>query len=148
MGAAATTGLLFSMLALGFAIFVAMLFVFAWLTGWRRLAERYGQRGGPAAAPYRVDCVILGELGCNSPPLLIGVAAEGLTLRPIRPFRPMFATLLIPWCDVVAAERRHYIFFEALILHVSGAPTLVGFTPSAATEAIEARLPVPIRSPS
>jgi hypothetical protein len=145
---AAVTGLLFSMLAIGLAIFLAMLFAFAQLTGWRRLAMRYGQRSGAAATTYRVECVVLGELGCNSPPLLIGVAEEGLTLRPIRPFRPAFAPLLIPWCDVVAAERKHYIFFEVLALRVSGAPTLVGFTPSAATEAIEARLPVPIRSPS
>lgn len=145
MSTAAVTALLFSLLAMAAAIFVAMLFIFAQLTGWRRLAKRYGLRGGTAVAPYRVESAVLGELGCNSPPLWIGVAAEGLTLRPIRPFRPVFATLLIPWCDVVAAERKHYIFFEVLVLRVSGASTLVGFTPSAAAEAIEARLPVPIR---
>ncbi len=139
------TGLLFSMLVLALAICVAMLFIFAWLTGWRRLAKRYGLRGA-ATAPYRAECVVLGELGFNSPPLWIGVAEEGLTLRPIRPFRPAFATLQIPWCDVVAAERKHYIFFEALMLKIGGASMLVGFTPSAAADAIEARLLVPIRS--
>jgi hypothetical protein len=79
---------------------------------------------------------------------LIGVSAEGLTLRPVRPFRPAFATLLIPWSDVVAAERKQYLFFETLALRISGASTLVGFTPSAAAEAIEARLLVPIGPPS
>lgn len=148
MSAAAVSALLFAMLVLGAAICVAMLFIFAWLTGWRRLAKRYGLRGGASAAPYRVEGVVLGELGFNSPPLWIGVGAAGLTLRPIRPFRPAFATLQIPWSEVVAAERRHYVFFEALVLHVSGSSVLVGFTPSAAAEAIEARLPVPVRSPS
>jgi hypothetical protein len=142
---AAVTGLLFALLAIGIAIFAAMLFIFAQITGWRRLAKRYGLRGGAAAAPYRVEGALLGEWGWNSPPLWIGVAAEGLTLRPIRPFRPVFASLRIPWSDVVAAERKHYLFFEVLVLHVGGASALVGFMPSAAAEAIEARLPVPIR---
>ncbi|MGP6190756.1 MAG: hypothetical protein ACLPSH_11895 [Vulcanimicrobiaceae bacterium] len=148
MSAVAATGLLFSMLAMGLVIFVAMLYIFAQLTGWRRLAKRYAHHGGAGAVPYRVECVVLGELGANSPPLLIGVTGEGLTLRPIRPFRPAFASLLIPWCDVVAAERKRYLLFEVLVLHISGASALVGFTPSAALEAIEARLPIPIRPPA
>ena len=138
LGTVAALGLL------GVAVFYAMLYVFAKLTGWRDMAARYRDvRAEPT--PYRAGSAVLGTHAWSSPPLFVGVDASGITLRPALPFRPIFQTMHIPWSEVVSAQRRERMFFDVLELHCGhGADSIVGILPSGAADAILARLPIKV----
>jgi hypothetical protein len=123
------------------AVFYAMLFLFANLIGWQKLAKRYRTRGRSLHDPYRIDTALLGRAGFNTPPMLVGIDADGLSLHPRQPFSAAFGNVHIPWTAVVAAERQKYLLFDTLRLELqSGDTAFIGFVPSEVTAAIEAHL--------
>ena len=138
-------GILAALALLGVAVFYVMLAIFAKLTGWSDLAKRYRDVAGEAT-PYRAGSAVLGAHAWSSPPLFVGVDEGGITLRPAIPFRPIFATMRIPWIDVVRAERRERMFFDVLELHCANGSgeAIVGLLPSGAADAVMARLPIKV----
>jgi len=144
MSLAEVLAILASLLLLAVAVFYVMLFIFAELIGWRRMARRY-RDVAREATPYSAGSAVLGPQAWSSPPLSVGVDDSGITLRPARPFRPIFATLHVPWSEVVRVDHRQRMFFDVLELHCGrGAETIVGILPSGAADAIEARLPAKV----
>ncbi len=118
-----------------------MLFLFANLIGWQKLATRYRTRGRGLRGPYKVGSALLGRAGFNTPPLFVGIDSEGLSLHPRQPFSAAFRDVHIPWKAVVAAERQTYLLFDTLRLELSSGDTaFIGFVPSEVTAAIEAHL--------
>jgi hypothetical protein len=117
----------------------AMLFVFAYLTGWRALARRFPCTS--RSTRLTAGGVIIGALGWNGPPLRIGLDEAGVVLRPMRPFDLAFRTVCIPWSAIVWARHRDYHFFS--VLEIGFGPrdgAILGFLPSPAAVAIAKRL--------
>jgi hypothetical protein len=122
-----------------------LLFLYSWASGWRRLAQRYQLRGPVPAGTYHVDTLVLGELGLYTPPASVDVGPEGITLRPVLPFRLFFRPVQLPGAEIVSAEIKMLPFFEILRLKVGkDQPLAVGFPPSKAVRAIQKRLRLPI----
>jgi hypothetical protein len=128
---------------LGFAalIFLALLYVFSHLTGWRALARAYPMRARFRGPQYRTGGVLVGNWGWAAPPLRVGLDDWGIVLHPVQPFRLAFAGVHLPWQAIAAVEFRAYMFFEALEVQYDGVErALIGFLPSAAATAIAARV--------
>jgi hypothetical protein len=128
-----------SFLVVALLISAAMLFVFAYLTGWHTLARRFpwSSRAGTEMA----GGVIIGPLGFNGPPLRIGLDAAGIVLHPMRPFDLAFGKVCIPWTQIVSARRRDYHFFTVLeVCYGSGNGAILGFLPSPAARSIAERI--------
>jgi hypothetical protein len=96
-----------------------MLTTFAFLTGWRRLARTHPGRKSPLALPalHATQGVLLDAWGWNAPPLRVGHDREGIVLRPLAMFRPVFPTVKVPWSALVAVERRQNPWGEVLIVY-------------------------------
>jgi hypothetical protein len=128
---------------------LGILFLYSWASGWRRLAQRYELRGPIPPGPYHVDTLVLGELGLYTPPASVDVGPEGITLRPVLPFRLFFRPVQLPGAEIVSAEIKMLPFFEILRLYVGREqPLAVGFPPSGAIRAIQKRLRLPIKEAS
>jgi hypothetical protein len=141
LSAAGGALLLVAFFSLSLIIIAVMLWVFAQLTGWGRLARRFPYAGstGESAA----GGVILGSLGWNGPPLRIGLDATGVVLRPVGPFALAFGTVRIPWTAIVFARQREYQFFTVLEVRFGrGGSAVIGFLPSPAARAIAERVDV------
>jgi len=123
-----------------------LLFLYAFASGWRRLAQRYELRGSVPAGAYHVDNVVLGELGLYAPPASVDVGPEGITLRPVLPFRLFFRPVQIPAHEIVSADIKMMPFHEILRVRVGREhPLFVGFPPSDAVRAIQKRLRLPVK---
>ncbi len=103
-----------SLLALAQTYF--MLVTFAFLTGWRRLARTHPGHASPLAMPalHATQGVLLDAWGWNAPPLRVGHDREGIVLRPLAMFRPVFPTVKVPWSALVAVEHRQTTWGEML----------------------------------
>jgi hypothetical protein len=110
--------LAFAMSLLALAQTYFMLVTFAFLTGWRRLARTHPGRRSPLALPslHATQGVLLDAWGWNAPPLRVGHDREGIVLRPLALFRPVFPSVKVPWSALVAVERRQYMWGEILIV--------------------------------
>jgi len=137
--------LLASLAALAFVVVGLMLFLFARLTGWRALAQRFPSPGPRGARSFSSGGVLLGRWGWNGPPLRIGLDDEGVVLHPLALFRLAFADVRFPWREIVSAVHREYLLFDVLEVRLGeGAPiTIIGFLPSAAATAISERIAPP-----
>ncbi len=101
-----TTSVPLPLIVIGFvAFFVALwcfvLWLISWVSGWRRLADRFG-----ATVEYGGDIVTfvsarIGLANYNGT-LTVGASDQGLYLVPIRIFRPFHRPLLIPWIEIAA----------------------------------------------
>ena len=95
-----------------------MLATFAYLTGWRRLARTHPGREARLATPalHATQGVLLDAWGWNAPPFRLGYDREGIVLRPLPAFRPIFPTVKLPWSVLVAVERRTYLDGDVLVV--------------------------------
>lgn len=126
-----------------------ILFLYSWASGWRRLAKRYAIRGEVPEGPYRVNTLVLGELGLYTPPASVGVGPDGITLRPLMPFRLFFRPVRLPAAEIVSADIKMMSFYEILRVRVGrDDPFFIGFPPSDAVRPIQKRLRLPIREAS
>lgn len=117
-----------------------MLATFAFLTGWRRLARTHPGRNAKLAMPalFSTQGVLLDAWGWNAPPLRLGHDREGIVLRPLAAFRPVFPTVKVPWSALVAVERRQYFYGDVLVVHYGpDGRNSIAFLPSALSGRLE-----------
>lgn len=104
-----STCALVALVAVGFAAFFALIWCFvlwvvSWVSGWRRLADRFD-------APFKfggdVVAFVSARIGIGnySATLIVGANDEGLYLVPIRIYRPFHRPLFVPWAETVASSR-------------------------------------------
>jgi Kef-type K+ transport system membrane component KefB len=94
------------LIAIGFVAFFVVLWCFilwlaSWVSGWRRLAERFAstfEYGGEVVAFVSARIGIANYSGM----LILGAGDQGLYLVPIRIYRLFHPPLLIPWTEIVA----------------------------------------------
>ncbi len=103
---ASEIGVLF---AVGFAVFFVLIWCFVlWVvslvSGWRRLASRFGD-----TSMFSGDVTAFGSarigLANYSATLIVGASDEGLYVVPMRIFRPFHRPLFIPWTETEAESR-------------------------------------------
>ena len=112
-----STSALVVLTAAGFAVLFALIWCFvlwvvSWLSGWRRLADRFGaalEFGGDVVAFVSARIGIANYNGV----LIVGANDEGLYLVPIQIFRLFHQPLFIPWAEIAASPRG-----RALLLRV------------------------------
>ncbi len=134
--------LIAELMAISAGIALAMLAVFAQVTGWRRLAKDFPALTAVHGAPtLRPDGVLLGAWGWNAPPLRIALDPQALWLLPWPPFNVAFHAVRLPWEAIVATESRRFLLFEVLELRYGQGPkATLGFVKGPAATAIAAGL--------
>jgi len=133
--------LLIALLGLASLVFLALLFLFSVITGWRALAQAFPLRSAVHAEHYRAGGVVLGVWGWAAPPLWVGIDEVGVVLRPAQPFRLAFETVRVPWDAIEGVTHRAYMLFDVTELRYGDRErALIGFLPSAAASAISERI--------
>jgi hypothetical protein len=141
MSVPAGIALLLALTALAFAVFLALLVAFSYMTGWRALAAAYPLHRTFVGPHFPGGGIVLGASGWTAPPLWGGVDEAGIVLHPVMPFRLAFSSLRLPWSAISKVERKPYMLFETLQLEYDGgARATIGFLPSAAATAISERV--------
>lgn len=92
--------LLIPLILVGFVlIWSGVVYLLAWLSGWRRLAHRYRTDRKPSGQPMSPWVAMLGPVSYRGA-LTIQTASEGLYLSMIVFFRIGHPPLLIPWSAI------------------------------------------------
>jgi len=107
------------LLAAAFVAFFVTLWVFilwlaAWASGWRRLAEHFAatfEFGGEVFSFVSARIGVANYSGA----LIAGASDQGLYLVPIRIFRPFHRPLLIPWTEIEIDARESAIMPRAVL---------------------------------
>ena len=81
-----------------------VLWVISRLSGWHRLAERFGAASAFGGEPISFVSARIGWANYSGM-LIVGANEEGLYLAPIRIYRPFHETLFIPWAETEADVR-------------------------------------------
>lgn len=85
------------LILIGFVlIWSGVVYLLAWLSGWRRLARQYRHAGAPKGQPLGAFWAMLGPVNHRGT-LTIQAAPEGLYLSVMVFFRIGHPPLLIPW---------------------------------------------------
>ncbi len=97
------------LVALGGVVYLALLWcsvlaLFAWLSGWRRLARVFGSPNLVAGVPASFRSARFGWVSYSGV-LNVWVGSPGLALSPMRFFRPFHSLLFIPWTEMEAELR-------------------------------------------
>jgi hypothetical protein len=114
---------LFVLTPLAFAaLWCAICLLLSFFSGWRKLALWYATDHSPHGTAFWWQSGYVGLVAYRNC-LNIRVAAEGLFLSPVWPFRPGHKTLLIPWRAIHDAEPRQVLWLQFTRFQV-GVPTL------------------------
>ena len=114
-----TTSGFVALIAIAFVTFFLALWCFilwlaAWASGWRRMAERFGttfEFGGEVVSFASARIGIANYSGV----LIVGANDQGLYLVPIRIYRLFHRPLLIPWTELAADARESAILSRVLL---------------------------------
>ncbi len=98
-----------SFIALFIAILAINLFLFIKLSGWDKLAQKYGYHSQFSGKLTRMTTAYIGMVryrNCIS----IGVNAQGLYISPFALFRLNYPPIFVPWGDISRFEKKPGIF--------------------------------------
>ncbi len=112
--------ILFILFTFAWAVF--MFFVLSYLSGWRKLAEKYYYPKTFTGKTYSFRAARIKKVRFKGA-LTFGVNDEGLYMVPIFLFRLLHQPLLIPWSDL-RAEPVRLFFFSGHQLTVSTMPNI------------------------
>ena len=85
-------------------IWCGSIYLIAWLSGWRRLAQRFAAAGEIDGQRHAFSSLFLGDWARYRNSLLVIVGVDGVYIRPALLFRFAHPALLIPWAAIARLD--------------------------------------------
>ena len=97
------------------SVWCGIVFVCAYFSGWRALAQRFRARGPFEGRVRRFRHGAFGAINYNGI-LVVGFNREGIYLAVFGPYRLFTPPLLIPWSNVKSIRKKRVFFWDKAII--------------------------------
>lgn len=108
---------IFSFLIFFVGIWLAVLFLLTKLSGWDKLAEKYGDRQPFQGKIFHFCTAYIGSVRYKGA-INIGVSVAGLYLNPFALFRLNYPPVLIPWHEINGFEEKKFWLMKFYVFNV------------------------------
>jgi hypothetical protein len=116
------------------ALWIGSLFAFAFLGGWRSLANEFPASSSPVGTCYGLQSLRWGFFSHYNNCIDVTLGESGIHLLPMILFRAGHAPILIPWEAVESYENANLFFQKATRLHLRHSQRKITFYGQAAVE--------------